>query len=590
MASTTKECYDFKFRFKEDFKKDYKSYLKALKSDFRVFLALVWNSLNLPEPTPVQFDIAYTLQYGDQRMVIEAFRGVGKSWITSAFVVWLLFCDPQIKILVVSASKERSDSFSTFTKRLLIEIPLLNFLKAKRNQRDSNISFDVGPSLPAHAPSVKSVGITGQMAGSRADVIIADDVEIPNNSYTLVQREKLSETVKEFDAVLTPKPTSRIIYLGTPQTEETLYERLRERGYVVYIWPARYPRDPAKYDGKLASFIEDRLSLHEPDEPVDPNRFDDMDLMKRQASYGKSGFALQFMLDTSLSDADKYPLKLKDLIVMPVDSEVAPQKVLWSNAPELIEKKLPAVGLAGDFFYRNLKAEFKGLQNEYRSYDRKILVVDPSGTGKDATGYASLGLLNSQIFVLDFGGFFGGYDPTVLKRLSEIAKRDQVDTVLTEDNFGDGMFRKLLEPIMHKVHPVTIEGIKNYTNKESRIIDTLEPVMNQHKLIMNINACMDDGKLYDKQGNKVLVDDKYYRLFYQLTRITKEKGSILHDDTLDALAMGVAYFVKLMNNDIDTRIEAYNDEMLQRDLETWYDNAVSPIDNAIGAEESYTFF
>lgn len=551
--------------------KELEEYLKSLKSDFKVFLTLIWRNLNLPDPTPVQLDIADRLQHGDQRMVIEAFRGVGKSWITSAFVVWLLFCDPQIKILVVSASKERADAFSTFTKRLINEIPLLHFLRAGKNQRDSNIAFDVAPSLPAHAPSVKSVGITGQMAGSRADVIIGDDVEIPNNSYTIVQREKLSETVKEFDAILTPKPTSRIIYLGTPQTEETLYEKLRERGYVVHIWPARFPKDALKYDGKLAKFIVERMTTDNIGDPTDPGRFDDADLFKRAASYGKSGFALQFMLDTSLSDAERYPLKLKDLIVMPIDSDIAPQKVLWTNQPEAIEKNLPSVGLAGDFFYRNLKID----NIEYKNYDRKILVVDPSGSGKDETGFAVLGLLNSQIFLIDFGGYLGGYEDHVLHGLSKIAQRHKIDTVVTEDNFGDGMMRKLLEPVMFKYHKCTIEGIKNTHRKEERIIDTLEPVMNQHKLIVNYDSISTrENRTVDKKGIEIPLEDKNYKLFYQLTRITKDKGSILHDDRLDALAIGVNYFVELMDNDVEQRIEYQQEQDIERELELWHINTI----------------
>jgi hypothetical protein len=210
----------------------------ALK-DFRVFMFMVWKHLGLPEPTESQYDIAHYLQHGPRRGVIEAFRGVGKSWITSAFVCWLLLRNPQLKILVVSASKERADAFSIFVKRLISEIPMLQHLAPQAGQRDSVIAFDVGPATPDHSPSVKSVGITGQITGSRADVLIADDVEVPNNSSTQMMRDKLSEAVKEFDAIL--KPGGRIIYLGTPQTEMSLYNQLPERGYEIRIWPALYP-------------------------------------------------------------------------------------------------------------------------------------------------------------------------------------------------------------------------------------------------------------------------------------------------------------------------------------------------------------
>ena len=136
-----------------------------------------------------------------------------------AFVVWLLWNNPQLRILVVSASKNHADSFSIFVKKLIELLPFLTHLKAGKGQRDSNVAFDVGPAQPAKAPSVLSVGINGQMTGARADVIVADDVEVVNNSATQLMRDKLLELVKEFQDILTPKPTSRVIFLGTPQVE-----------------------------------------------------------------------------------------------------------------------------------------------------------------------------------------------------------------------------------------------------------------------------------------------------------------------------------------------------------------------------------
>ena len=146
-------------------------------SDFRAFLYVVWKHLALPDPTPLQYDIANYLQTGPKRKIIQAFRGVGKSWITSAYTLWRLYWNPQLNILVVSASKERADAFSTFTMRLISEMDLLAPLMPDfaRGQRSSKIAFDVGPARASHAPSVKSAGIFGQITGSRADIIIADD-------------------------------------------------------------------------------------------------------------------------------------------------------------------------------------------------------------------------------------------------------------------------------------------------------------------------------------------------------------------------------------------------------------------------------
>ena len=205
----------------------------ALSEDFRVFLYLIWKFLNLPPPTRTQYILADWLQHGCNRLVIEAFRGIGKSWVTAAFVCWLLYRNPQLKILVVSASKLRSDDFSTFVLRLINEVPFLKHLKPREDQRSSKISFDVAPATPDQSPSVKSVGITGQLTGSRADIIIADDIEVPNNSATMAMRDKLRDLTKEFAAILKPIATSKIIYLGTPQTEQSIYNSLPDRGYEI---------------------------------------------------------------------------------------------------------------------------------------------------------------------------------------------------------------------------------------------------------------------------------------------------------------------------------------------------------------------
>lgn len=506
-------------------------------SDFRKFSYVIWKHLNLPEPTPVQFDIAHYLQHGPRRSVIEAFRGVGKSWLTSAFVCWLLVNNPQLKILVVSASKERADAFSTFVKRLINEIPMLQHLKPQDGQRDSVIAFDVGPATPDHSPSVKSVGITGQITGSRADVLIADDVEVPNNSSTQMMRDKLSEAVKEFDAIL--KPGGRIIYLGTPQTEMSLYNQLPERGYEVRIWPALFPElaQVIKYQGKLAPMVTQALEVdaNQAGKPTDPKRFGEEDLMERKSSYGKAGFALQFQLDTSLSDADRYPLKVSDLVIQNLNPTMGHLKVAWAAAPELCINDLPNVALTGDRFYRPMWHS-----DDMSEYTGAVMSIDPSGRGKDETGYACVKALAGNLFLTEAGGITGGYEMDTLEALAYAAKRNQVKYIIIEANFGDGMFTQLLKPVLARIYPCTVEEVKHSQQKEARIIDTLEPVMSTHRLIV-------DQRVIQKDFDSA--KDIKYSLFYQLTRLTRDRGALVHDDRLDALAIAVAYWVESMARD-----------------------------------------
>ena len=529
--------------------------------DFRNFMYIVWKHLNLPDPTPVQYDMADYIQNCPRRAIIEAFRGVGKSYITAAFVVHQLLLDPQKKFMVVSASKQRADDFSTFTQRLILELPICQHLIATSEQRWSKIAFDVRPALASGSPSVKSVGITGQLTGSRADIIIADDIEVPNNSMTQMMREKLSEAVKEFDAVL--KPEGKILYLGTPQCEMSLYNTLTERGYKMRVWTARYPsvEDAEKaYGNRLAPTLWD--AMHEAESPldgnpVDPMRFDDEDLMERELSYGRSGFALQFMLDTSLSDTDRYPLKLSDLMVMSIDKDKAPEKLVYGVMKEI--KELPNVGLGGDKYFAP-----EATIGDYVDYDGSVLVIDPSGRGQDETAYAVVKMLNGYLYVADCAGIQGGYSETTLTKLCNIAKEHKVNVVLVESNFGDGMFTELLKPFLKKIYPVTTEEVRHSKQKELRIIDTLEPVMNQHKLIIDPKVIQKD---YDSVQHHPPEKAQRYMLTYQMTRVTKQRGALAHDDRLDALAMGVAYWVEQMAADVDMEMRERKEELLMNELD-----------------------
>jgi len=529
--------------------------------DFRNFLYIVWKHLNLPDPTPVQYDIAGYIQNCPRRAIVEAFRGVGKSYVTAAFVVHQLLLDPQKKFMVVSASKQRADDFSTFTQRLILELPMCQHLIAREGQRWSKIAFDVRPALASGSPSVKSVGITGQLTGSRADIIIADDIEVPNNSMTQGMREKLSEAVKEFDAVL--KPEGKILYLGTPQCEMSLYNTLTERGYQMRVWPARYPTVEGAekaYGNRLAPTLWDDMGKAESPLdglPVDPKRFDEDDLLERELSYGRSGFALQFMLDTSLSDTDRYPLKLSDLMVMSVDNDKAPEKLVYGVMKEV--KDLPNVGLAGDKYYAP-----EALVGDYVDYDGSVLVIDPSGRGQDETAYAVVKMLNGYLYVPDCGGIAGGYSEQTLIKLANIGKKHKVNMILVESNFGDGMFTELLKPVLKKVYPVSTEEVRHSKQKELRIIDTLEPVMNQHKLIIDPKVIQQD---FDSVQHHPPEKASRYMLTYQMTRITKQRGALAHDDRLDALAMGVAYWIEQMAADVDLEMRDRKDRLLMEELD-----------------------
>lgn len=522
---------------------------------FSTLLEKVLKHLGFPKATRTQRDMAKFLQFGPKDMILQAFRGVGKSFVTAAFVLWALDSDPQIKVMVVSANGDRAYSFSTFVQRLIAEMPCFAHLKPDktRKQRESVKAFDVGPAIPADSPSVKSVGINGQLTGSRADLIIADDVEVPKNSFTVVMRERLAELVKEFDNVLKPLPTSRVVFLGTPQTEMSLYNvMVKERGYKLRIWPARVPADVANYKGNLAPFVLDMIAKGaKPGTPVDPERFDDAVLIDKELKLGKSTFRLQFQLDTTLSDGGRYPLKLEDLVIMGLDPKRGPASLAWGKDPRSALDSLQSVGFSGDHFWGPIFVDEKFL-----AYQGAVMAIDPSGRGADETAYAVVKMLHGRLFLIASGGFKGGYTDENLTKLAQIAKEHTVNSIVIESNFGDGMFGALLKPYLTRIWPVSVEEARAHGQKETRIIGTLEPVIQQHRLVVDMAVVQKDLIDSEEHGPE-------YSLFYQLTRITKDRGCLGHDDRLDALEMAVGYWLAQMEVDQQkAAADAADDELM----------------------------
>jgi hypothetical protein len=550
-----------------------KTALELLRDDFKLFLQALWSQLDLPSPTRAQYAIADYLQHGPKRLQIQAFRGVGKSWITGAFVLWTLFNNPEKKIMIISASKERADNMSIFLQKLIIETPWLSHLRPKSDDaRWSRISFDVQCS-PHQAPSVKSVGITGQLTGSRADLMILDDIEVPGNSMTEMMREKLLQLCTEAESILTPKKDSRIMYLGTPQTTFTIYRKLAERNYKPFVWPARYPRKLSNYEGLLAPQIQEDVDGGvEPWDVTDPDRFSNDDLIEREASMGRSNFMLQFMLDTSLSDAEKFPLKMADLIVTSVNPTECPDAVVWCSDPSNVIKDLPTVGLPGDYFYSPMV-----MQGDWLPYTETICSVDPSGRGTDETAATFLSQRNGFIYLHEVRAYQDGYSDKTLLDILRGCKKYGVTKLLIETNFGDGIVAELFRKHLQQTkQAIDIEEVRANVRKEDRIIDTLEPILNQHKLIVNRSVVE-----WDFNSNKEAPPETrlLYMLFYQMSRMCREKGAVKHDDRLDSLAQGVKYFTDALAISAYEAIKTRRQEDWNDLQEAWLDDPQSAVNH-----------
>lgn len=219
------------------------------------------------------------------------------------------------------------------------------------------------------------------------------------------------------------------------------------------------------------------------------------------------------------------------------------------------------VGLSGDRIHK----AYITPDTKFRPYQGIIMGIDPAGTGKDETAYCVMGHLNGQLFLLDVGGL-QGYSTETLVELSGIAKKYEVNRVVIEANFGDGMFSQLLRPILQSMWKTSIEEIKHSTQKERRIIDTLRPLVQSHRIIVDTGLVSKD---YQSVSGRPPEEQAMFRFFYQFTRITRERGSIRHDDWLDVVALTAAQWVSQMNMSVDQAVKRQQVKDLDKQLEAF---------------------
>lgn len=542
-------------KLKEDIKKQNIRWkkLELLQQEYRsfnYFLTDVMGFLGFGDISIIQEDIAEFLQFGPKKSMVQAQRGQAKTTITAAFAVWTLIHNPKARIVIVSSTEETATQISSLIVRIILGMPELECMKPDKTAGDrvSVSSFDIHYSLKGvdKSPSIACSGVSGSMTGWRADLLIADDVEHQKNSMTAKMREQLIERTKEFGAIC---ENGKILYLGTPQSNESIYNSLPQRGYTIRVWPGRYPTPEQlpRYGDNLAPMIIEHIELNpslqsgggvlkDQGKNTDP-RINEQVLQEKEDEYGLSGFQLQYMLNTALSDKEKYPLKTVNIILMNF-GEKAPLALMRNPSIESQNKHF-----IGSHQFNTSNAII--IDNNFEKLKSKIMYIDPAGGGanNDETGYCVAGFLNGNIYVSEIGGLPGGYNPSVLQKLADIAKANNVDMVKIEKNFGYGAFKEVFAPVLLQTHRCGIEDDMVSGQKEKRIINVLEPVLGRGSLIFHSNTidqdimCSSVHPIHERQS---------YSLFYQLNKVNYIKDSLKHDDRLDALAGAVHHFARTL--------------------------------------------
>lgn len=505
--------------------------------------------------TELQKDIASFLEYGPKDLMVQAQRGQAKSTITAIFAVWCLIHHPKWSILVISAGGKQANEISTLITRIILNFPILECLRPdpSKGDRTSVEAFDVHYSLKGidKSPSVACTGVTGNLQGKRANLLIADDVESAKNSRTAMMRELLLSIVRDFASIV---KTGRIIYLGTPQSDASIYNTLPQAGFTLRIWPGRYPTPEQldNYGDMLAPYIRTRLEHdHQHGEgggidgkqgkPTDPELLGEEALQAKEQKQGAAFFQLQHMLSTKLTDEMRYPLKPVALVVMRL-------------ADRLPVNFVRGVGHEHRRAYQVGTVRFDCSSPQYVSPEflapaGRVMRVDPAGGGKngDETAYAVVDQLNGNIFVRAVGAVPGGFNDDNLGALVDAVVKWSPDKLLVEKNMGHGAFSQVLLPLLReKGCMCAVEDVYETSQKELRIIDTLEPIMGRGSLVFDEDVILDD---WASTARHPADKRQLFTLMFQFTKVTRDRGALVKDDRLDALAGAVAYWVGALGID-----------------------------------------
>ena len=524
---------------------------------FVPFLEDVMDELGF-STTDIQKDIGGYIAYGPQYLMVQAQRSQAKTTIAAAFAVWYLLHSPAGRVLIVSAGGDQATDIATLIVRIIMNMDVLACMRPDKSagDRTSVEGFDIHHSLKGidKSASVDCIGIDANLQGRRADLLIPDDIESSKNSATPTQRAKLLHLTKDFTSI---NQTGRIIWLGTPQTMESIYNSLPARGVVTRIWPGRYPTTAqrAHYGASLAPLIASRLDqnpllatggglLGDQGQAIDPVLLDEDTLQKKERDQGTPYFQLQHMLNTAMMDALRFPLKAERLTVLEAAGDLFPLTVVRG----MVQSALKDYSVHEHAFKLSLPHD---ISRETAKLQQVVAYIDPAGGGANAdeTAYAIGGFLNGNVYLLSVGGVPGGYDPDRLDALAlrlkpfESVGSSQM-VVKIEKNMGFGAFRAVFTPILRKHLPTA--GIVDDMvtgQKEARIINTLEPVMGRGSLIVTEFAVKHDLETSSRYAPQLRLT---YSFFYQLAKVSLTRNALIHDDRLDAVEGLVRHFTEAL--------------------------------------------
>ena len=382
-------------------------------------------------------------------LLLMVFRDAGKSTLVGLFCAYLLYTDPNLRILVLSAEHQLAMKMTRDVRRIIERHPWTKHLKPKRSELWAADQLTVERSRNLRDPSLLARGISGNITGSRADVIICDDVEVPNTCDTPQKRAALRARLAEVSFILVPNGLQ--LYVGTPHSYYSIY--------------APTPRSEI---GETAPFLADarRLSISITDQfgrSSWPERFSLTDIERVKRQVGPIRYRSQMML----IPAHAHEMRFDPEQLVRYDESL--RTTYLDGRPQLTlgERRLvsgscwwdPAFGQPGKGDASVVAAVFVDDKGDYWLHALRYLQVDPGRTAEEAEA-------DQQC-----------------RAVAELLRELDLPAVTVESN-GIGKFLPSL--LRHTIRRsgllAAVNECHSVGNKDTRILNTLDPILAARRL------------------------------------------------------------------------------------------------------------
>lgn len=163
-------------------------------------------------------------------------RAHQKSALIAYRVAWWLTKYPNVTVLYVSATSDLAEAQLKAVKDILTSKryralwpDMVNLEEGKR-ARWTNTEIIVDHPLykeeGVRDPSIKAAGLTTNITGFHADLVVLDDVVVPNNAYTVEGRQKVAALYSQLASIENPGAKEWVV--GTRYHPKDLYGTLLE--------------------------------------------------------------------------------------------------------------------------------------------------------------------------------------------------------------------------------------------------------------------------------------------------------------------------------------------------------------------------